>query len=157
MKWLWRSTLLVLVMACLASSVTACKSSLPDVTGRWSGNGDLTTQMSRAPGSLRTQSAKAEPVQITMTLNQSGSGISGDTAVTMSGKPAIHLPITAGVVGKDGKVSIEADRSGFGNAHLSFNGNVAASQLSGDVSLKMDTLLGVAINEGKISLKQGTP
>jgi hypothetical protein len=156
MKWLWRSTLLVLAMACLASFVTACKTSLPDVTGRWTGSGDLTTQMSRAPGSLQTQSAKAEPVQITFTLNQSSSGITGDAAVTMTGKPAIHLPITAGVVGKDGKVSIEADRTGFGNVHLSFNGNVAAGQISGAVSLKMDTLLGVAVNEGKISLKQGT-
>jgi hypothetical protein len=156
MKWLWRLTLPVLVMACLASLVTACKISLPDVAGKWTGNGDLTTQMSRAPGSLQTQGAKAEPVQITMTLNQNGSGVTGDAAVTMSGKPAIHLPITAGVVGKDGKVSIEADRSGFGNVHLSFNGNVAAGQISGDVSLKMDTLVGVAMNNGKISLKQGS-
>jgi hypothetical protein len=112
--------------------------------------------MSRAPGSLQTQSAKAEPIQITMTLTQRGAGVTGDAAATMSGKPAIHLPITAGVVDKDGKVSIEADRSGFGNVHLSFNGKVAAGQLSGDISLKMDTLLGVAVNKGAISLKQGS-
>jgi hypothetical protein len=59
------------------------------------------------------------------------------------GKPEIHLPITAGVVGQDGKVSIEADRSGFSNVHLAFSGNVAAGQLSGDIALKIDTLLGV--------------
>ncbi len=156
MKWLWRSIFLVLVLACLASLVTACKTSLPDVTGKWTGNSDLTTQVSRAPGSLQTQSAKAEPVQITMTLNQNGAGITGDAAVTISGKPAIHLPVTAGVVGKDGKISVEADRSGLGNVHLSFSGNVAAGQISGDVSLKMDTFVGVAVNTGKISLKQGS-
>lgn len=156
MTWLWRSILPLSLLACLALLFTGCKKPLPEVTGKWTGNSDLTTQVSRAPGSLQTQSGKAEPVQITMTLNQSGSAVSGDAAVTMAGKPAIHLPITAGVVGNDGKVSIEADRSGFGNVHLSFNGNVVAGQISGDLSLKMDTLLGVALNQGKISLKQGT-
>jgi hypothetical protein len=156
MKWLWRSILPVFVLACFVLFVAGCKKSLPEVTGRWTGNGDLTTHVSRAPSSLQTQSAKAEPAQITMTLNQTGSGVTGDAEVTMNGKPAIHLPITAGVVDKDGKVSIEADRSGFGNVHLSFNGKVAAGQISGDVSLKMDTLLGVAVNNGTISLKQGT-
>jgi len=156
MKWLWRSILTTSLLTCLALFPTGCKKALPEVTGKWTGSSDLTTQVSRAPGSLQTQSAKAEPVQITLTLNQSGSGVTGDAAVTMSGKPAIHLPITAGVVGNDGMVSIEADRSGFGNVHLSFNGNVSAAQLNGDVSLKMDTLLGVAVNNGAISLKQNT-
>jgi hypothetical protein len=156
MTWLWRSIFPISLLACLALFIPGCKKPLPEVTGRWTGNSDLTTQVSRAPGSLQTQNAKAEPVQITMTLNQSGSAVTGDAAVTVSGKPAIHLPITAGVVGADGKVSVEADRSGFGNVHLSFNGNVVAGQISGDVSLKMDTLVGVAINQGKISLKQST-
>lgn len=156
MTWLWRSILALSLLTCLTLSFSGCKKPLPEVTGKWTGNSDLTTQVSRAPGSLQTQSARAELVQITLTLNQSGSAVTGDAAVTMSGKPAIHLPITAGVVGNDGKVSIEADRSGFGNIHLSFNGNVLAGQISGDVSLKMDTLLGVAVNQGKISLKQGT-
>jgi hypothetical protein len=156
MTWLWRSIFPLSLLACLGLFVSGCKKPLPEVTGKWTGNTDLTTEVSRAPGSLQTQSAKAVPVQITMTLNQSGSAVTGDTAVTMSGQPAIHLPITAGVVDKDGKVSIEAERSGFGNVHLSFSGNVAEGQISGDVSLKMDTLLGVAMNHGKISLKQGT-
>jgi hypothetical protein len=156
MTWLWRSILPVSLLVCLALFSAGCKKPFPEVTGRWMGNSDLTTQVSRAPGSLQTQSSKPEPVQITMTLNQSGGAVTGDAAVTMSGKPAIHLPITAGVLGNDGKISIEADRSGFGNIHLSFNGKVAAGQISGDVSLKMDTLLGVAVNNGPISLKQGT-
>lgn len=74
MKWLWRSIIPISLLAFLALFVTGCKKSLPEVTGRWTGNSDLTTQVSRAPGSLQTQSAKADPVQITMTLNQSGSG-----------------------------------------------------------------------------------
>jgi hypothetical protein len=156
MKWLWHSNLPISVLACLVLFVTGCKRSLPALTGKWTGKSDLTTQVSRAPSSLQTQAFKTERVQIIMTLNQSGSGVAGDAAVTMSGKPAIHLPITAGAVGSDGKVSIEADRSGFGNIHLSFNGAVAPGQISGDVSLKMDTLVGVATNQGKITLKQGT-
>lgn len=156
MRWFRRSILQVSLLACLGVFVTGCSKSLPEITGRWTGNSDLTTEVSRAPGSLQTQGAKAEPFQIIMTINRNGSEITGDAAVTMGGKPAVHLPITAGVVGNDGKVSIEADRSGLGNVHLSFNGSVAAGQMSGDISLKMDTLLGVAVNQGKISLKQGT-
>lgn len=139
MKWLWRSLLPLLLVACFASFVTACKSRTPELTGKWSGNSDLSTQMARAPGSLQMQNAKAVPVQVTMTLNQNGGGVTGDAAVVISGKPEIHLPITAGVVGQDGKVSIEADRSGFSNVHLTFSGNVAAGQLSGDIALKMDS------------------
>jgi hypothetical protein len=111
MKWLWRSLFPLLLAACFASLVTACKSRTPELTGKWSGNSDLSTQMARAPGSLQMQNAKAVPVQVTMTLNQNGGGVTGDAAVVISGKPEIHLPITAGVVGQDGKVSIEADRS----------------------------------------------
>jgi len=44
----------------------------PELTGKWSGNSDLSTQMARAPGSLQMQNAKAVPVQVTMTLNQNG-------------------------------------------------------------------------------------
>jgi len=154
MKRLWHSILPLLVIACLASSVTACKHRQPDLTGKWSGNGNLSTQMARAPGSLQMQKAKAVPVQVTMTLNQNGGGVTGDAAVVISGKPEIHLPITAGIVDHDGKVSIEADRSGFSNVHLTFVGSMAGGQLSGDIALKMDTLLGVAVNKGTITLKQ---
>jgi hypothetical protein len=156
MKWFWRSLLPLLLVACLGSVVTACKSRTPELTGKWSGRSDLSTQMARAPGSLQVQNAKPVPVQITMTLNQNGGGITGDAAVVISGKPEIHLPITAGAIGQDGKVSIEAERSGFSNVHLSFNGNVAAGQLSGDIALKMDTLLGIAVNKGAITLKQNS-
>jgi hypothetical protein len=157
MKWLWRSILPLLLIGCLASLLmTGCKNRPPELTGKWSGNSDLSTQMARAPGSLQMQNAKAVPVQVTMTLNQNGGGVTGDAAIAISGKPEIHLPITAGVVGQDGKVSIEADRSGFSNVHLNFSGSVAAGQLSGDIALKMDTLLGVAVNKGAITLKQNS-
>ena len=104
MKWLWHSVLPLLLVACFASLVTACKSRAHELTGKWSGNSDLSTQMARAPGSLQMQNAKPVPVQVTMTLNQNGGGVTGDAAVVISGKPEIHLPITAGVVGQDGKV-----------------------------------------------------
>jgi hypothetical protein len=114
------------------------------------------SQVARAPGSLQMQNAKAVPVQVTMTLNQKGGGVTGDAAVVISGKPEIHRPIAAGVVDQDGKVSIEADRSGFSNVHLTFGGNVAAGQLPGDIALKMDTLLGVAVNKEAITFKQNS-
>jgi hypothetical protein len=85
MKWLWRSLLPLLLVACFASFVTACKSRTPELTGKWSGNSDLSTQIARAPGSLQMQNAKAVPVQVTMTLNQNGGGVIGDAAVVISG------------------------------------------------------------------------
>lgn len=54
------------------------------------------------------------------------------------------------------KFSIEADRTGFSNVHLAFSGNAAAGEISGDIALKMDTLLGVAVNKGAITLKQNS-
>jgi len=104
MKWLWRSILPLLLIACVVSLITACKNRVPELTGKWSGHSELSTQIARSPGSLQMQDAKAVPVQVSMTLNQNGNGITGDAAVVISGKPEIHLQITAGVVGQDGKV-----------------------------------------------------
>jgi len=74
----------------------------------------------------------------------------------MNGQPVVHLPITAGVVDGEGKVSFEADRSGFSNVHLTFAGQLASGKLSGNVTLKMDTLVGVAQNSGSITLSHST-
>lgn len=156
MRWLRRWTLPLLVIACMGSMIVGCKSSPPELAGKWSGRGDLSTEVSTAPGSVKTQAAKSVPVEVTLTLNQNGNALAGDAAVTISNQPAVHLPVTAGAIGQDGKVSIEADRSGFSNVHLSFTGNVASGRLTGDVALKMDTLLGVAINKGALTLKQGS-
>ncbi|HTF64269.1 MAG TPA: hypothetical protein VK638_16420 [Edaphobacter sp.] len=48
-------------------------------------------QMARAPGNLQMQNAKAVSIQVTMTLNQNGGGVTGDAAVVISGKPEINL------------------------------------------------------------------
>ena len=93
---------------------------------------------------------------MTLTINQNGGGFNGDAAVAMNGQPVVHLPITAGVVDGEGKVSFEADRSGFSNVHLTFAGQLASGQLSGNVTLKMDTLVGVAQNSGSITLSHST-
>jgi hypothetical protein len=53
-------------------------------------------------------------------------------------------------------VSFEAERSGFSNVHLSFAGQLTSGQLSGNVALKMDTLIGVAQNSGSITLSHST-
>jgi hypothetical protein len=43
MKRLWRSLLPPVLVACFASLVTARKSRTRELTGKWSGNSDLST------------------------------------------------------------------------------------------------------------------
>jgi hypothetical protein len=147
-----RKILPVIAFGLFVGLMAACKGGRPELTGKWSGSSDLATQLSRAPGSTQLHRTNAVPIQVTLTLNQNGGGLTGDASVTISGKPAVHLPITAGVVDQGCKVSLEADRSGFSNVHLSFDGRAAAGQIAGDVALKMDTFLGVAENKGPIRL-----
>jgi hypothetical protein len=139
-----RKILPVIAFGLFVGLMAACKGGRPELTGKWSGSSDLATQLSRAPGSTQLHRTNAVPIQVTLTLNQNGGGLTGDASV--------HLPITAGVVDQGGKVSLEADRSGFSNVHLSFDGRAAAGQIAGDVALKMDTFLGVAENKGPIRL-----
>ena len=146
-----RSTL-VLIAITLTVCENGCRERPAELAGKWSGSGTLASQNSRAPGSSQLQPAKPVPVQITLTINPTGDNFAGDAAIEINKQPAVHIPITAGTVDRGGKVSLEADKSGFSNVHLSFNGRLASGQLSGDVALKMDTLLGVAENSGSIVL-----
>ena len=152
MKESLRSILLPIIAGLFVWQMTACKAKEPELTGKWTGSGNLATQISKAPGKYEAPETRVVPIQITLTLDQNGSGLTGDAAVTFAGKPAVHLPITAGVVDQSGTISLEADRSGFSNVHLSVSGKASATQISGDVALRMDTLLGVAENKGPITL-----
>ena len=154
MKKLFHSILLLMAFGLLLGQLVGCKEKPPDVAGKWSGNSNLTAQVSTRPGSTQLQQSKPVPVQIILTLNQNGSGFTGDASITINGKPPVHLPITAGVVDQSGKVSFEADRSGFSSVHLSFTGKLATGQLSGDLALKMDTFAGVAENAGSVTLSR---
>ncbi|MGH9615251.1 MAG: hypothetical protein ACRD28_00820 [Acidobacteriaceae bacterium] len=128
-----------------------CKPTPPQIVGKWSGHSQLSSQISSTPGSTHMQSAKSVPVQVTLIMSQNGTGVTGDAAVVINAGPPVHLPITGGVIDKDGKLSLEADRSGFSNVHLSFAGKIANGQISGDLALKMDTLVGIAENKGSIT------
>jgi hypothetical protein len=143
-------SIVLTVTVCLALS--GCKGRSPELAGKWSGTSDLASSISSMPGSTNVQKSKPVAMQMTLTINQNGGGFTGDASVAVNGQPAVHLPITAGTIDEEGKVSFEAERSGFSNVHLSFNGKVAAGQLSGSVALKMDTLVGVAQNSGAITL-----
>lgn len=127
-----------------------CKPAPSQIAGKWSGHSQLSSQISSTPGGTHMQSAKLVPVQVTLIMSQSGAGITGDAAVVINAGPPVHLPITAGVIDKDGKLSLEADRSGFSSVHLSFAGKIANGQISGDLALKMDTLVGIAENKGSM-------
>ena len=146
----------ILLLVTVSGILSGCKGRPPELTGKWSGSGDLASAISSMPGSTNLQKSKAVPVQVTLTINQNGGGFTGDASVAVSGQPAVHMPITGGIVDEQGKVSFEAERSRFSNVHLSFNGKLASGQLSGDVALNMDTLVGVAQNSGPITLSRST-
>jgi hypothetical protein len=152
MKRILHSVLLLLV--CL--TLSGCKGRAPELSGKWSGTGNLESAVSSIPGSTGVRKAQPVSVQMALMINQTGTGFTGDASVTVNGQPTVHLPITAGVVDEQGTVSFEAERSGFSNVHLSFAGKLASGQLSGNVALKMDTLLGVAQNSGQMVLNHST-
>jgi hypothetical protein len=87
--------------------VAGCKSNPPQVAGKWHGanqlNATYSTTLSPKP---KTQTA---PADITLVLTQNGGAIQGEAFVILFKNSRYHLPLKAGVISQDGKVSLEGD------------------------------------------------
>jgi len=144
----------------LSSFFAACLlllgcSSTPQISGKWSGSGQFSSQIPKTAGNTAMQKAPDVPLKVTLTLNQTNTAITGDADVAFNGSD-VHLPITAGTITKDGNLSIEASKSGFNTLHLSLDGKADANTISGQMDWKMGTILGVAENKGPITLNRGS-
>ena len=140
------------LVACVLLS--GCNST-PQVSGKWSGSGQFSTQIPKTAGNTAMQKTADVPLKVTLTLNQANTAITGDADVAFNGSD-VHLPITAGTITKDGSLSIEANKSGFNTLHLSLDGKADANTISAQMDWKMGTILGVAENKGPITLNRGS-
>jgi len=144
-------TVSVIVLLGISQLLTGCDSR-PQVTGKWAGSGSFATEMSQS----MFGGAKAKPpnamLHITLLLNQDQKGgITGDADVVSDGHD-MHIPITAGVIGKDGKLQVEAGQQQMGSVHLTLEGNATTNAISAHLDWKMSTFFGAAENKGPITL-----
>ena len=134
--------------------ISGCNTT-PQVSGRWSGSGQFSTQIPKTAGNTAMQKTADVPLKVTLTLNQANAAITGDADVAFNGSD-VHLPITAGMIAKDGTLSIEANKSGFNTLHLSLDGKADANTISAQMDWKMGTVLGIAENKGPITLNRSS-
>jgi hypothetical protein len=148
-------TTFVLSLLCCAVLMFGGCDTTPQVSGKWSGSGQFSTQIPKTAGNTAMQKTADVPLKVTLTLNQANAAITGDADVAFNGSD-VHLPITAGTIAKDGTLLIEANKSGFNTLHLSLDGKADANTISAQMDWKMGTILGVAENKGPITLNRGS-
>src|SRR5271165_4316439 len=98
-----------LVSSALALT-TGCNTT-PQLSGKWSGSGQFSSQIPKTAGNTAMQKTADVPLTVTLTLSQANAAVSGDADVAFNGSD-VHLPITAGTITKDGNLFIEANKSG---------------------------------------------
>jgi len=141
------ATFLLLTVG-LASS---CKSTPPQVAGRWHGTCQLTATFTTALSSKpRNENV---PADFVLVLTQNGQTVQGDASVTAAKNPPIHIPINTGVIGPDGKLSLEGDASfTLARAHLSFDGKAERGKITGTVNVALSNVGGSGENKGPLVL-----
>jgi hypothetical protein len=130
--------------------VAGCKSNPPQVAGKWHGanqlNATYSTTLSPKP---KTQTA---PADITLVLTQNGGAIQGEASVILFKNSRYHLPLKAGVISQDGKVSLEGDSdSTLSKAHFSFDGKATDGKLVGTVDFGFSNIGGTADGKGEFT------
>jgi len=141
------ATFLLLTVGFAAS----CKSTPPQVAGKWHGTSQLTATFTTALSSKpRNENV---PADFVLVLTQNGQTVQGDASVTAAKNPPIHIPINTGVIGPDGKLSLEGDASfTLAQAHLSFDGKAERGKITGTVDVALSNVGGSGENKGPLVL-----
>lgn len=131
--------------------IAGCKTKMPQVAGKWHGNGQLTASV-RTAISNRPHTENV-PVDVVFVLTQTDKDVHGDAAITAATNKPIHIPIQTGVIQPDGTLSLEGDATfGLAKAHLSFDGKSDPGKITGTVDVALDNVGGTADNKGPITL-----
>jgi len=132
-------------------SAASCKSTPPQVAGKWHGTSQLTATFTTALSSKpRNENV---PADFVLVLTQNGQTVQGDASVTAAKNPPIHIPINTGVIGPDGKLSLEGDASfTLAQAHLSFDGKAERGKITGTVDVALSNVGGSGENKGPLVL-----
>lgn len=134
------------------SFLLGCKSTSPQVSGKWHGATQLTATFASAVRSK--PHTENFPADFVLVLTQTGQSIHGDASVTAAKAPPLHIPIGTGVIAQDGKISLEGDEnSTFSRAHLSFDGKAQGGKIIGTVDVMLNGVSGSAENKGALMLE----
>jgi hypothetical protein len=130
--------------------VAGCKSNPPQVAGKWHGANQLNaTYSTTLSPKQKTQTA---PADVTLILSQNGGTIQGEAFVILFKDSTYHLPLKAGVITHDGKVSLEGDfDSTLSKAHFSFDGKATDGKLMGTVDFGFSNIGGTADGKGEFT------
>jgi hypothetical protein len=130
---------------------TSCKSTPPQVAGKWYGTSQLTATFTTAVSSKpRNENV---PADFVLVLTQNGQTVQGDASVTAAKNPPIHIPIKAGVICPDGRLSLEGDANfTLARAHLSFDGKAEGRKITGTVNVALNNVSGSGENKGPLTL-----
>jgi|GEM_PF-6969770 len=141
---------LFLCLLLTLQSIPGCKSTPPQVAGKWHAAGQLTatysTTLSPKP---RTQSA---PADITLVLMQTRNAVQGEASVILFKDSAYRIPIRTGVVNLNGTVNLEGDsNSMLSKAHFSFDGKTADGKMTGTVGFGFSNVGGAVDSKGEMA------
>ncbi len=141
---------LFICLLLVAQSISGCKTTPPQVAGKWHAASQLTatysTTLSPKP---RTQSV---PADITLVLMQSGNAVQGEASVILFKDSTYRIPIRTGVIGQEGKVTLEGDSdSTLSKAHFSFDGKAADGKMTGTVGFGFSNVGGTADGKGEMA------
>jgi hypothetical protein len=140
------------VFVLVISSLSGCKSTPPQVSGKWHGTTQLTATFTTAVRSKpRTENF---PADFVLVLTQNGQSVHGDASITAAKAHPLHIPISTGVIQQDGKISLEGDgNSTLSRSHLSFDGKAQEGKIVGTVDVALNGVSGSAENKGALTLE----
>jgi hypothetical protein len=96
-------------------------------------------------------------VDFVLVLTQNGQTVQGDAAITSGKSRPIHIPITTGVIGQDGKLTlVGAANYTIASAHLSFDGKAESGKIAGTVDLSLGNVGNGADHKGSLILIQAS-
>jgi hypothetical protein len=139
----------------MAGLVFGCKATPPQVAGKWHGTSQLSATY-MTPGSSQPHHDSAQ-VDFILVLTQNGQTVQGDAAITSGSSHPIHIPITTGVIGQDGKLTLVGEANyTFARAHLNFDGKAESGKITGTVDLSLGNVGGGADHKGALTLVQAS-
>lgn len=146
MKWI-RKTPIVLI----AGLLFGCQTTPPKIAGKWHGATQLSATYT-IPGASERHHDRAQ-ANFILVLTQNGQTVEGDAQITSGKSHPIHIPITTGVIGQDGKLTLVGEANyTIARAHLNFDGKAESAKIMGTVDLSLSNVGGGADHKGALTL-----
>jgi hypothetical protein len=134
--------LLCLFVIAVLLSAAGCNSS-PNVSGIWKGS----IEASEKGGKNKWQG----PAELT--LNQNGDAITGTLVFTHPQGGRVQVPISSGVISKDGVTFSGQQQFPLGGSiEMTFHGTVSGTSLTGTIDMTSRGLFGPVTNSGPLNL-----